>query len=144
MRLEKWNPFREMDDLLRHYQRSFARPALFEQGSLFSSDWVPAVDILESDKEYQLKVEVPEIPKEDIKLQVDHGVLTISGERKMDKNDDKQHRIERYYGSFSRSFSLPENVDQKNIEASFNEGMLYVHLHKVEATGQQPLQIEIH
>lgn len=144
MRIEKWNPFREMDDLFRNYQRALMRPSLFEQGSITNSDWVPAVDILEDPKEYLLKVEIPEISKDDISIQLNRGILTVNGERKLDKTDDKQHRIERFYGSFSRSFTLPDNVDPKKIEAKFNDGMLYIHMPKTEPSEDKPLQIDIH
>ncbi len=143
MRLEKWNPFRDLDDIFHNYQRSFL-PALGRESMIGSGDWMPAVDIVENDKEYQLKVEIPEIPREAVKLQVNHGTLTITGERKMEKTDDKQHRIERYYGSFSRSFTLPDDVKPENVTANFSDGMLYVHMLKSAPTGDKPLEIEIH
>ena len=95
MRLEKWNPFRDLDDIFHNYQRSFLTPSLSRE-SMVGSEWVPAVDIVEDDKEYQLKVEIPEIPREAVKLQINHGMLTITGERKMEKSDEKHHRIEGY------------------------------------------------
>ena len=84
MRLEKWNPFRDLDDIFRNYQRSFPVPFWGRESMTGSSDWVPAVDIVENETEYQLKVEIPEIPREAIKLQINHGTLTITGERKME------------------------------------------------------------
>ena len=79
MRLEKWNPFRDLDDIFHNYQRSFLTPSMGRE-SMVGSEWVPAVDIVEDDKEYQLKVEIPEIPRDAVKLQINHGMLTITGE----------------------------------------------------------------
>lgn len=143
MRLEKWNPFRDLDNIFHNYQRTFL-PTFGQESMIGSQDWMPAVDIVENDKEYQLKVEIPEIPREAVKLQINHGTLTITGERKMEKTDDKQHRIERYYGSFSRSFTLPDDVLPENVTANFSDGMLYVHMLKSAPTGDKPLEIEIH
>lgn len=143
MRLEKWNPFRELDDIFHNYQRSLL-PASGRESMIGSGDWMPAVDIVENETEYQLKVEIPEIPREAVKLQINHGTLTITGERKMEKTDDKQHRIERFYGSFSRSFTLPDDVKPDNVTANFSDGMLYVHMLKSAPTGDKPLEIEIH
>ena len=144
MRLEKWNPFRDLDDIFRNYQRSFPVPFWGRESMTGSSDWVPAVDIVENETEYQLKVEIPEIPRDAIKLQINHGTLTITGERKMEKSDEKHHRTERYYGSFSRSFTLPDDVKAENVTANFSDGMLYVHMLKSTPTGDKPLEIEIH
>ncbi len=142
MKIEKWNPFREFDDWFRDYHRGMLpRRGDNEQGS--DRDWLPAVDILENSTEYQLKVEIPEIQKEDIKLTVNGGILMISGERRQENKDDKLHRIERFYGRFSRSFNLPEDVKPENISAEFRDGMLYVHMTKSTPTGGQPLEIEI-
>jgi HSP20 family protein len=143
MRLEKWNPFRDLDDIFHNYQRSFLTPSMSRE-SMVGSEWVPAVDIVEDDKEYQLKVEIPEIPRDAVKLQINHGMLTITGERKMEKSDEKHHRIERYYGSFSRSFTLPDDVKAENVSATFSDGMLYVHMQKSTPTGDKPLEMEIH
>lgn len=141
MNIERWNPFREFDDWFRDYHRGMMK-RWDERDALSATDWMPAVDILENDKEYQLKVEIPEIPKDDVKIAVNNGMLTISGERKQENRDDKQHRIERYYGHFSRSFSLPDDVQPEDISATFKDGMLYVHMTKSEPK-EKVRQIEI-
>lgn len=141
MNLMRYNPMRDFDEMLERLNRP-----LRTEGSLLPmtrSDWMPSVDISESDKEFLIKVEVPEIKKEDIKIQVQNGMLTISGERKHEKEDKKQHRIERYYGAFSRSFSLPDNVNEDGISAEQKDGMLYLHLKKTKASKPKNLEIKV-
>ena len=90
------------------------------------AEWHPQTDIIEDDKEYLLKTELPEVRKEDVKVRVENGVLTIRGERKMEKEEKgkKIHRIERAYGSFLRSFDLPDDADPKQITSEFKDGVL--------------------
>lgn len=106
-------------------------------------EWAPLVDIAEDDKEYLIKMELPEVQKEDVKVTVENGTLTISGERKAETEEKgrKFHRLERYYGRFERNFSLPEDADSSNVKAEFKDGMLRVHLTKNEKA--RPKQIEV-
>jgi HSP20 family protein len=90
--------------------------------------WRPSVDITEEDKEFLIKVEIPEVKKEDLELEVDNGILIIKGERREHVKDEKRHRIERFYGNFERSFTLPENVREDGVSAKMDDGMLYIHL----------------
>jgi HSP20 family protein len=111
--------------------------------ALTVAQWSPLVDITEEEKEYLIRAELPDMKKEDVRLTVENGVLTISGERKFEKEEKgrKYHRIERAYGSFVRSFSLPEDADGIKVTADFKDGLLQVHLPKsVKAT---PKAIEI-
>ncbi len=111
--------------------------------ALTVAQWSPLVDITEEEKEYLIRAELPDMKKEDVRLTVENGVLTISGERKFEKEEKgrKYHRIERAYGSFVRSFSLPEDADGSKVTADFKDGLLQVHLPKsVKAT---PKAIEI-
>jgi HSP20 family protein len=112
---------------------------------LANGDWSPRVDIAETDNEFIIKAEVPEIKKEDIKVTVDNGVLNIRGERKQEKEEKnkKFHRIERFYGSFSRTFTLPDNVDEKKIEASFKDGMLNLQIPKVEEVKPKAIEVKV-
>lgn len=142
MKMQRWNPFREFDDWFRDYHHGMLRQ-LGEPHTVTGSDWLPAVDILENSEEYQIKVEIPEIRKEDVKLTVNNGLLTISGERKLENLDDKQHRMERVYGHFSRSFNLPEDVRAENITGHFRDGMLFVHMVKSSPPEDKALEIEI-
>lgn len=139
MNITSWYPFREMDDFFRSYNRALTSGTQSE-GQLTAS-WRPTVDITENDDEFLIKAELPEVNKDEIEVNVSNGVLTLSGERKSENKDEKEHRIERYYGKFSRSFSLPENVDQDSIKAEGKDGMLYLHLPKTKA--EQPRQIQI-
>ena len=100
-------------------------------------------DISEDENEYVIKAELPELKKEEVKVTVENGVLTISGERKFEKEENKKkyHRVERAYGRFVRSFALPEDADASKVKAEFKDGMLTVHLPKSEKA--KPKQIEV-
>jgi HSP20 family protein len=104
------------------------------------TDWVPTVDIEESPEEYVVKAELPGIDKKDVKITCNDGVLSITGERKQEKEvkNRKYHRIERSYGSFMRSFTLPVEVDDKKIVAEQKDGVLFVHLPK--AAEKKPVE----
>lgn len=140
-----WNPLREMDDFFSSLRRSLARgvPAGTGNGELAS--WSPAVDISETDKEYLVKGELPGVSKDDVSIELHNGVLTLSGERRYEKEDkgEKYHRVERAYGSFSRSFSVPDNVDQKAISADFKDGLITVHLPKSAQKEPQAKKIPV-
>lgn len=146
MSLVRWNPLREMEDLFERYGRALDMPAHVGTELMPKGDWTPRVDIAETDKSYVIKMEIPEVDKNDVKVSLDNGVLTISGERKQEKEEKgtRFHRVERYYGSFDRSFSLPENVDQTHLDATFKDGMLKVELPKLEEVQSKPIEIQIH
>jgi HSP20 family protein len=141
MQLAKWNPFKEMN----HFFSGFNNDLLSSNnGNVFSlNNWQPAVDVTENDKEYMLKFEVPGIDKKDIDVEIQNGLITVSGERKYEKTDDKKHSIESYYGSFSRSFSLPENVNEKDIKANQDNGVLSLHLKKSKEKEVSSKKIEV-
>lgn len=129
MQLAQWNPFREMDEMLRGF-----RPGLSRELSAPLADWAPAVDISEKDKEYLVKAQLPGVKKDDVKVELLNGVLTLSGERKFEKEDqdEKQHRVESSYGCFVRSFVVPEDVLAEKIAADYKDGILAVHLPKTD------------
>lgn len=135
-----WDPFREMEAVLDRY-RPNRTPAKHEE--MATADWYPSVDVSETERAFHIHAELPGIKKEDIKVNVHDGVLTLSGKREAKKEEQgkKYHRIERSYGSFSRSFSLPENVEADNVEATFQDGVLEVDLIKSEK--EKPKKIEI-
>jgi len=110
-----------------------------------TGDWVPRVDIAETDTEFEIKVEIPEVNKEDVKVAVYNGVLTIRGERKQEKEEHgkKFHRVERKYGSFTRSFTLPDNVDENAIKAAFKDGMLHLHIQKTEEAKPKVIEVNV-
>jgi HSP20 family protein len=138
-----------MEEALERFNRTFGRsPAQRGEGGqevMTIADWAPTVDISENDNEYLIKVELPEVRKEDVKVSVNQGVLTIQGERKMEREEKnhKYHRVERAYGSFSRSFTLPENIEEDGIRASHKDGMLYLHLGKTERAKPRAVEIKV-
>jgi HSP20 family protein len=131
------------DRLFTLFKNTQPRNGSGEQESLTVSEWTPLVDITEDDKEYLIKAELPEVKKEEVKVTVENGLLTISGERKIEKEEKgkRYHRVERAYGSFVRSFSLPDDADGNKVNAEFKEGVLRVHLAKSEHA--KPKQIEV-
>ncbi len=146
MQLTKWDPFREMDDVFDRYAKALnSWPRRGNQEVMGTGDWAPRVDIAETEKEFSIKVEIPEVSREDVKVTAENGVLTIMGERKQEKEEKgkKFHRIERSYGCFTRSFTLPENVDETKIEATFKDGMLKIQIPKTDAKKTKALNIKI-
>lgn len=107
-----------------------------DKESITVPEWAPVVDITEDDKEYLISAELPEIKKEEIKLTVENGVLILAGERRRETEDKgkKYHRIERAYGSFVRTFALPDNADAEKVNAEFKDGVLKVHIGKSAAS----------
>jgi len=135
MSLVKWDPFVELEDVSKQLNRIFGKfPARTEPGRelLSTADWAPNVDITETDTAFLIKGEIPGVQKENIKVTIENGMLTMSGERKQDKEETGKrfHRIERSYGSFMRSFRLPDYVDESAVKAEFKDGMLNVTLPK--------------
>jgi len=116
---------------------------ILDDGSFGTSVWTPAVDVAENENEVQVKVELPGVSKDDVKITMQENILTIRGEKKQDKEtkNTEYHRVERSYGSFQRSFTLPTNVKHEKIEASYNDGVLTVTLPKAEEA--KPKQIEV-
>lgn len=109
------------------------------------TDWLPPVDIIEDTKEYTIKAELPGLTKENVKVSVENGVLEIAGERKEEKEekDKKHHRIERCYGSFRRSFTLPQDSSGENVTADFKDGVLKVHLPKDETAKPKSMEVKV-
>ena len=122
-----------------------ARTGNGDKGSLMVAEWAPLVDITEDEKEWLIKAELPEVKKEAVKVTVENGVLTISGERKFEQEEKgkKYHRIERAYGSFLRSFALPDGADESKVLAEFKDGMLTVHLPKGEEAKPKSVEVKI-
>ena len=141
-----WDPFQEFNELQNRlttlFGRTAVRPPNGEEG-ITVADWAPVVDITEDDKEYLIKAELPGLKREEVKVTVEDGVLSISGERKVEKEEKnkKYHRVERSYGSFVRSFTLPEGSDPAKVNAEFKDGVLNVRLAK--SPKAQPKAIEI-
>jgi HSP20 family protein len=149
--LSTWNPLRELEEFQNRVLGTF-NPALDRntfagrQQPLATTEWVPLVDITESDNEYLVSAELPQIKKEDVKLTIEDRMLSIRGERKLEKveGDKKRyHRVERAYGCFARSFALPEDSDTSKIEANFKDGMLEIRIAKVEEACPKRIEVNV-
>src|SRR6266403_3450477 len=152
--LVKLNPFGEVDELQSRLDRFFFNGfpnrmrflRRFENGEeLRLPDWSPLVDITEDDHEYLFKADLPEMRKEDVKVTVENGVLFISGERRAEKEEKKRkfHRLERFFGTFERTFTVPEDADPTKIVAEFHDGVLQVHLPKRPMPKPKTIEIKV-
>ena len=138
----RYNPFNDLRTLQNRLLEPFFGRFNFMDDALASGTWAPAVDVAEDTEKIHVKVEVPGMEEKDLKINYEDGLLTISGERQFDQREDRNyHRIERSYGSFLRSFSLPRSVDASRIAASYRNGVLEIEIPKKEEA--KPRQIEI-
>lgn len=139
MSLTLMRPFAEMNEMFKNFDHSLGE---FEQ-----SDWMPAIDIEENNKSYLIKAELPGVHKNDVHVHVDKNVLTIKGEKKDEKKveikDTKRHRVERTYGSFVRSFTLPHTVKTDNIDAKFANGILSLTIEKAAEVKHKLTEVKI-
>lgn len=142
MNIVRWEPFREMEDLVRRYTPYFGRG--FGEGSN-EMTWAPRADISETEQEFLIKADLPEVKKEDVQISLQNGVITLSGERRLEKQqkDENQIRVESFYGTFERSFVLPDNVDTAAIRAETHDGVLRIHIPKKEPLEAKPISIEV-
>jgi HSP20 family protein len=148
MNLTRWDPFRELEDMRNRLDRLFGRTAVPSEGgkeALSVADWVPVVDITENPEAYVLKAELPEIDKKDVNLTIQDGVLTIRGERHGEKEESgkKFHRVERSYGKFMRTFTLPSDADEENVRASHKDGVLTVQIAKTEKAKPRAIDVKV-
>ena len=147
--LTRWEPFREMEEFQNRLSTLFGRPLRRTNGhgreGITLADWTPLADITEDEKEYLIKVELPELKKEDVKVMFENGVITITGERKFEKEEKKTkyHRTERGFGTFLRSFILPDDADGNKVKAEFKNGLLTVHLPRNEKAKPKPIEINV-
>lgn len=147
--LTRWNPFREMDDLQSRLNSIFGlAPVRTTDGgkeTMTVSEWTPLVDITEDEKEYLIKVELPEVKKEEVKVSVEDRVLTVTGERRFEKEEKNKryHRVERSYGSFLRSFTLPDDADEARVVADYKDGILKVHVAKSEKAKPKAIEVKV-
>lgn len=144
--LMRWDPFRELEDMSERLNRMFSRHTRTDgKETMTVADWTPTVDISETDTGFEIKAEIPDVKKEDVKVTLEEGVLTIQGVRKQEKEDKgrRYHRIERAYGSFVRSFSLPDLVDEDKVKAEFKDGILNLHLPKSEKAKPKAIDVKV-
>jgi HSP20 family protein len=148
MAITRWSdPFRDLAHLQDRINRVFGDAyGRSDEGVMTSGSWVPPVDIYQhGDHEVVLKVELPDMVREDIDISVDNGTLTVKGEKKLPKDvkEEQYHRIERRYGLFSRSFSIPQTVDTAKVGAEYKHGVLTVRLPLREEAKPRQIKVEV-
>ena len=143
MNMITYDPFRELRSLQNEVNRLFSGSFDRGESGMMLGDWNPSVDIFENKDQIVLEAELPGLKPEDVNISIENYVLTIHGERRFEKKDesDNFHRVERSYGSFTRSFTLPPTVSTENVEANFDNGILRLALAKREEA--KPRRIEI-
>ena len=148
---ETWDPFQEMEGFAKRWNRVFGlTPVGTENETLGFTNWSPYCDTFETEKEYRIRVELPGVPKEDVRVTLENGLLTIQGERKdfyKDAHEEdkylKYHRREFTYGDFFRRFRMPDNVDESKVEAMFKDGVLDVTVYKTKVKAAQSKEVAI-
>jgi len=145
--LTRWEPFREatslQDRMKRLFNEQFAN--IGSEESLAVGSFVPAVDVYEDEHAIQLKFEVPGLDEKEIDIRLENSVLTVKGERKIEKEtkEENYRRVERRYGTFTRSFTLPNTVSSEKIHAAYDKGVLTISLPKTEAAKPKQIKIEV-
>ena len=151
MNTVRWDPFREqfreLEEVSNRLNRMFGQPLrrAGEDEATFFADWGPALDVQETDKEYIVKTDLPDVRKEDLKVDLKDGVLTVEGERKQEKEEKGKtfHRIERSYGKCVRRLALPTDIDEQKIGAEFKDGVLNIHLPKTASAKPRSIDIKV-
>lgn len=143
-----WDPVREfsaMQNQMNHVFGETFGPSMTQAEQPLAGTWAPAVDIYETAQEIVLQVEVPGVTKEQVHVEVDDGTLHLKGERKIEKEvkEENYHRVERVYGAFHRSFSLPDTVDAEKVRAELKDGVLEVRLGKREQAKPKQIQVNV-
>ena len=143
--LAKWNPLSELSEVQSRLSSLFGRLNMHTGGDTGFADWSPLVDVSENEKEFVIRAEVPDVKKEDVKVRVESGMLRITGERHLEKEtkQHKYHRIERAYGSFERSMSLPENCKPDEMTAEYKDGMLTLCLPKTAESAPKAIEVKV-
>ena len=153
-KLTTWNPIGELDVLQNRLGSFFLGGFPNRMGvltrtgngdNLKLADWSPLVDITEDDQEYLFKADLPEMKKGDVKVTIENGILYISGERRAEKEEKKRkfHRLERFFGTFERTFTVPEDADPTKIVAEFRDGVLQVHLPKRPMPKPKTIELKV-
>ena len=145
MSVVRWDPFAAMDDVFNRFPSLLGRLPRVSGSGETGVEWSPAVDISETGQEYVIRAALPAVKKEDVNVTVENGMLTLSGERrqKEEQKDEKFHRVESFYGAFSRSFSLPEGIDATAIRAESKDGVLTIHVPKAKPESKKPTTIKV-
>lgn len=146
--IQSWNPLEELTHVQNHLLRAMNLPSLHSPQQANSDraggpHWTPNVDISEDGDGYDIKAELPSVDRENVHVDLENGVLSITGERHFRKEENglKYHRVERSYGKFVRTFTIPEDADESQVTADFRDGVLNIHIPKSEA--KKPKKIEV-
>lgn len=151
MALMRRDPMSEIDNMFHRLNRMFSpswpivRWGMDEKETLTFPDWAPAVDISETDQAYHIRADLPDVKKEDVKLTLEDGTLTLRGERRHieEKKGERYHRMERSYGTFVRSFSLPQAIDENKVDAKFENGILEIEVPKTQKPEHKGREVQI-
>jgi HSP20 family protein len=147
MAIVRWEPFRDLATTQREFDRLFkeAFTPLFGEGDISTRTWAPPVDIFETENDIVLKAELPGVDPKDVEVKVEDNTLYLKGERKFEKEvkDENYHRIERSYGSFARSFSLPNSINAEKVKAEYKDGLLTLTLPKREEAKPKTIKINV-
>lgn len=140
-----WDPMRELDEFQNRLSSFFGRGPVRREGDLLSSEWIPAMDIVEDENEFLIKAELPDVRREDVHVTVDNGVLTIRGERKHEHEEKSKryHLHERSFGTFLRRFTLPEGADAGKVRAEYRDGILQIHLAKSDKARRKEIEVKV-
>ncbi|MDH5356357.1 MAG: Hsp20/alpha crystallin family protein [Gammaproteobacteria bacterium] len=149
MDMTVWNPFREMENMLERYNQATRRgiSTLGLDTDIGFTEWAPTVDIEENDDNFMIKADLPGVTKDDIDIRLENGVLSISGEKRVEKETGKgtkHHRTERFHGSFSRRFTLPSEIDADHVNADYKDGVLSLTVPKIEEEKRKAIEIKVH
>ena len=149
MNMTVWNPLQEMENMLERYSQARGRrPGTSEiDTELGFADWSPTVDVDESDESYLIRADIPGVGKKDIDVRLDNDVLSITGEKRVEKETGKgtkHHRTERYCGTFSRQFTLPSAIKSEKVDATYKDGVLSLMIPKAEEAKPKSIDIKVH
>jgi HSP20 family protein len=146
MRLTTWDPFRDFDELLTRYSPFYRAGLLRKAGETDKEfEWSPAADISETENEYVVKADLPGVDKKDVHITIENGQLRLSGERKIEKEakGENQIRIERFHGTFARTFGLPDDADMAGIKADSSNGSLTIRIPRKKGTKPERIEIQV-
>ena len=144
MNMQVWNPFQEFENLLSRYNRSGGSAQ--QNSDLSFADWAPSCDIEEEEDRYIIKADLPGVDKKDIDVKLENGVISIRGEKQIEKETGKgtkRHRTERFHGTFARSFTLPDAVKDERVEANYKDGVLSLVIPKAEKAKPKSIDIKV-
>ncbi|MBT8433882.1 MAG: Hsp20/alpha crystallin family protein [Gammaproteobacteria bacterium] len=146
MNMQAWNPFQEFENLLSRYNKGASDSGTQLSNDLSFADWAPSCDIEEQEDRYVIKADLPGVDKKNIDVKLENGVISIRGEKQLEKETgkgSKRHRTERFHGTFARSFTLPDAVKDERVEANYKDGVLSLVIPKAEEAKPKSIDIKV-